>query len=233
MTTKSGYPRSPVVLRGALVQLMEDLGTIVPNIVPFQYNPEKVTRGFQPWNPFATDPQNQAAQTPLVQPFDPQETYGFELEFDATDDLEAGNPVAVATGVSSRLAALKKLIQPSEGIFGDLIGSAKALAGDKGNQAERPMVPVTLFVLGPGLIMPVRITELSFELLEFSPSLHPVMAKATLSLQVLTPDVFKCKETAATNVAIAAYNLTNLQEDALAAANIGNVATAVGSMLPL
>lgn len=233
MTTKSGHPRSPVVFRGALIQLMEDLGIIIPNIVPFQYNPEKVTRGFQTWNPFATDPQNQASQTPLVQPFDPQETYGFELEFDATDDLEAGNPIAIATGVASRLAALKKLIEPSEGLFGDLIGSAKALAGNAASQAERPAVPVTLLVLGPGIIMPVRVTELSFEMTEFSPLLYPVMAKATLSLQVLTPDVFKCKDATATNVAIAAYNLTNLQEDALAIANIANVGTAGASMLPI
>lgn len=81
--------------------------------------------------------------------------------------------------------------------------------------------------------MPVRVTELSFEMTEFSPLLYPVMAKATLSLQVLTPDVFKCKDATATNVAIAAYNLTNLQEDALAIANIANVGTAGASMLPI
>src|SRR4051794_18548505 len=112
---KSGYPRTPTVVPGAFVQLLEDLGTIIPNIVPFQYNPAKVTRGFQPWNPFATPPQNQASQTPLVQPFDPQQTYRFDLEFDATDDLEEGNPIAVATGIGSRLAALRKLIEPSAG----------------------------------------------------------------------------------------------------------------------
>lgn len=230
---KSGYPRSPVVMTGALVQLLEDFGVIVPNIVPFQYNPEKVTRGFQPWNPFATAPQNQASQSPLVQPFDPQQTYGFELEFDATDDLEAGNPIAIASGIGSRLAAVKKLIEPSEGLFGDLIASAKALAGNPARQAERPTVPITLFVLGPSVILPIRITELSIEVTEFLPNLQPMMAKVTLSLQVLTPDTFKCKETTATNVAIAAYNLTKLQEDALAVANISNVATAVASQLPI
>jgi hypothetical protein len=230
---KSGYPRTPTVMPGALVQLLEDFGVIVPNIVPFQYNPETVTRGFQPWNPFATAPQNQASQSPLVQPFDPQQTYGFALEFDAADDLEAGNPIVIATGIASRLAALKKLIEPSEGLIGDLVASAKALAGNPTRQAERRAVPITLFILGPSVIVPVRITELSIEVTDFMPNLHPMRAKVTLALQVLTPDTFKCKETTATNLAIAAYNLTKLQEDAMAVANVSNVATAVASQLPI
>lgn len=230
---RSGFPRAPVVLPGALVQLVEDLGIIVPNIVPFQYNPEKISRGFETWNPFATDAQNQAAQTPLVQPFDPQETYGFDLEFDAVDDIAAGNPIAIATGVASRLAALKKLILPTEGLFGDLIASAGAIAGGAASQASRPQVPIILLVLGPGLILPVRITDLSIEITDFTTQLYPLRAKVTLALQVLTPDVFKCKETAATNVAIAAYNLTRLQDDALAIANLGNVTGAIGAILPI
>jgi hypothetical protein len=90
-----------------------------------------------------------------------------------------------------------------------------------------------LFVLGPGTVLPVRITELSLEITEFSPLLYPLMAKATVALQVLTPDIFKCKETTATSVAIAAYNFTKLQEDALAVLNVTNVATAIGSSLPI
>ena len=54
-------PVAPVVLKGALVQLVEEFGVPIPNIVPFQYNPAKITRGFTPWNPFATPQQNQAA----------------------------------------------------------------------------------------------------------------------------------------------------------------------------
>lgn len=229
----TGYPRSPALTHGALVQLAEDLGIIVPLVIAFQYNPAKVTRGFEPWNPFATDPQNQAAQTPLVQPFDPQETYGFELELDATDDLAAGSPMAATTGVASGIAALRQLIEPTKGVVGDLVASATALAGGAARQAERPAVPITLFVLGPGTIVPVRITSLSVEVTEFLPSLHPHMAKATLALQVLTPDVFKCRKGAAVNVAMAAYRLTKLQEDALALAAAAGGAAGIVSMLPV
>lgn len=229
----NGYPLSPTVMRGALVQILEEFGVPIPNIIPFQYNPEKITRSFTPWNPFATAPQNQAAQTPLVQPFDPEETYAFDLEFDAADDIEMGNPIAMATGVASRLAAMRKLIEPSKGLIGDLVGSAKALAGAAANQAERPMVPVTLLILGTAVILPVRVTSMKTEISEFTPNLYPLIAKTTLELKVLTPDVFKCKTTTATGVAIAAYNLTQVQDDALAIANVANVGSAVASMIPV
>ena len=229
----NGYPLSPTVLRGALVQLVPEFGIVIPNIVPFQYNPANVTRSFTPWNPFATNQQNQAAQTPLVQPFDPEETYSFELEFDAADDIALPNPIAMATGVASRLAALRKLIEPTEGLIGDLVGAAKALAGAAASHAERPQVPVTLLILGTAIILPVRVTSLSTEISEFTPNLYPLVAKSTIELRVLTPDVFKCKTTTATGVAIAAYNLNKVQEDALAIANVVNVATGAASMIPL
>lgn len=232
----TGYPRTPAVARGALVQLVEDLGMVVPNIILFQYNPSKITRGFTVWNPFATDPQNQAAQTPLVQPFDPQQTYGFELELDATDDIEGENPIAIVSGVAARIAALRKLIEPTNGLVGDLVGAASALVGGASSasqQADRPLVPVTLFVFGPGTILPVRVKEVSVEVTDFLPTLFPLRAKVTLSLQVLTPDVFKCKSTTATSVAIAAYNLTKLQDDALAVASAASGAAGILSLLPI
>jgi hypothetical protein len=228
-------PVAPVVLKGALVQLIEEFGVPIPNIVPFQYNPAKITRGFTPWNPFATSQPNQPGQAPLVQPFDPEEKYTFDLEFDGTEDVEMYNAVAMATGVASRIAALKKLIEPSKGLIGDLVGSAKALAGTAITaQATRPTVPITLLILGTAVIVPVRVTSLSIEMTEFTPLLYPWMAKATIEVQVVTPDAFKCKETSASvGIAKAAYNLTAVQEDALAIANLSNVGTAVASMIPI
>jgi hypothetical protein len=230
---ETGNPVTPPILRGAIIQLVEDLGIIIPNIIPFQYNPEKMTRGLTPWNPFEVDQTNRGAQAPMIQPYDPEESYQFALEFDATDDLEDGDPIAMATGVASRIAAIKKLIEPSQGLFGDLIASAQALvSGGIDAQMTRPSIPVSLLVMGPGLILPVRITSMSIEVTEFTPALYPHMATVTLDLRVLTPEVFKCKTTAATDLAIAAYEFTRLQEDALAILNISNAAKATLSMLP-
>jgi hypothetical protein len=231
---ETGNPQSPRVQRGAIVQLVEELGIVVPNIIPFQYNPAKVTRSVTPWNPFEVDQTHRGAQAPMVQPYDPEETFQFTLELDATDELEDGDPVAQTTGLGWRIAQIKKLTEPTEGVFGDLVASAQSLLGGGiDTQASRPSVPVALLVLGPGVILPVRVTSINIEVTEHSTTLYPHMASVTLDLRVLTPEVFKCKTGPAIDIAIAAYRLTRLQEDALAVAAFAKGLSSVRSILPL
>lgn len=228
----SGSQRTPRVVKGAFVQLVKNLVGIVPNIVVFQYNPEKLTHALTPWNPFETDQTQRGAQAPTVQPFNPRETFSLAIELDAADDLEDGKPLAIVAGVADRLAALKKLTLPTKGPIGDLIESATALAGGAAAQAQRPTVPIVLFAWGPGRILPVRITSFSVEETLFSPTLHPLQAKVTLALEVLTPDVFKCHRDPTADLAVAAYNFTKAQEDALAVANLANTADSLLGFLP-
>jgi hypothetical protein len=228
----TGLRRSPKFEKGALVQLIKDLVLVTPNVIPFQYNPEKLSHTLTPWNPFEVDQTQRGAQAPTVQPFNPKETFSLTLEIDATNELEDDNAVAKRVGVADRLAALKKLTLPSEGLIGDLVASARGLAGKVIGQAVRPTVPVVLFVWGPGRILPVRVTSFSVEETLFSPSLHPIQATVTLGLEVLTPDVFKCQNDLAGKIAVAAYNFTKLQEDALAIAHIANNLDAIKGLLP-
>lgn len=232
MAEAKGSPLSPSVTKGALVQLAEDFGIIVPNIIPFQYNPASMTRALKPWDPGEVDQTNRGAQSPNVQPYDPEETYKFTLELDATDDLAEGNVLAETTGIASRIAAIQKLTEPSGGLLGDLIASAAALANTPQKESERASVPITLLVLGVGVILPVRVTSISIEIKEFTPQLFPYMADVQLELRVLTPEVFKCKTGVAIDVAIAAYEYTRLQEDALAVLNIANAVGSAKSILP-
>ena len=227
----TGLKRSPKFLKGALVQLVEDIVGVVPNVIPFQYNPEKLSHTLTPWNPFEVDQTQRGAQAPNVQPFDPKESWNLTLEIDATDDLEDSQPVAVTVGIADRLAALKKLTLPSQGLIGDLVASAQALAGNANQQAVRPTVPVVLFVWGPGRIVPVRVTSFSVEETLFSPALYPIQATVTLGLEVRTPDVFSQEDVTA-NLAVAAYNFTRLQEDTLAIAHIANNLDAIRGLLP-
>src|SRR3954451_17643284 len=121
---ETGFTRSPKIAKGALVQLLQDVVGIVPNIIVFQYNPETIGRTLTSWNPFAVGQAQRGSQAPTVQPFDVQESFSsFRIEFDATDDLEDGNPLAEATGIEPRLAALRKLTQASRGLVGDLVES--------------------------------------------------------------------------------------------------------------
>src|SRR5215470_15349926 len=120
----TGLRRSPKFQKGAFVQLVKDLVGVTPNVIPFQYNPEKLSHTLTPWNPFEVDQTQRGAQTPTVQPFDPKESFNLMLEIDATNDLEDDNQVARLVGIADRLAALKKLMLFSEGSAGHLINSA-------------------------------------------------------------------------------------------------------------
>src|SRR5215475_10348817 len=95
---ETGYSRSPKIVKGALVQLLQDIIGVIPNIIVFQYNPSTISRELTPWDPMAVDQTQRGSQAPTVQPFDVQETFGtFRIELDATDDLEDGNALAQAT----------------------------------------------------------------------------------------------------------------------------------------
>ena len=230
--TEIGFRGSPKLQKGALVQIVPDIVGVVPNIIAFQYNPERLSMSLTPWNPFEVDETQRGSQAPTVQPFDPKQSFTLELEIDATDKLEDADATATASGVADRLAALKKLTLPTLGPAGDLIASARALAGGVADIARRQTVPVVLFVWGPSRILPVRVTSFSVEESLFSPTLHPVQAKVSLGLEVLTPDVFKCQSDITTDIAVAAYKFTKLQEDALALLNIGNNSDAIRGLLP-
>jgi hypothetical protein len=224
---------SPKVLKGAFVQLASGLISIEPNVVIFQYNPERLTHALTPWNPFEGDQAQRGAQAPNVQPFNPKETFNLVLELDASDGLASGDPLTTVSGIAPQLAALKKLTLPTQGAIGDLVASAKALVGAASNAAVRPTVPILLFMWGLGQILPVRITSFSVEIASFSPLLEPWQAKVTLALEVLTPDLFKCRDDIAVKIATAAYNMTKTAEDALAVLNVSNNVQSIIGMLPI
>lgn len=229
----TGFSRSPRIAKGAFVQLLADIVGIVPNIVVFQYNPETISRTLTPWNPFAVEQTQRGSQAPTVQPFDVAESFAsFRIELDATDDLEDGNPLAEAAGIEPRLAGLRKLTQASSGLVGDLIASAKSLVGAGEEEARRPTVAPVLLVLGPRLILPVRITSFQVDETAHLPSYFPLQATVTLGLEVLTPDSFRCQQDVAGKIAVAAYQFTRLQEDANALLNVANNADAVRALLP-
>jgi hypothetical protein len=230
---ETGYSRSPRLTKGALVQLIPDIIGVIPNVIGFQYNPTTVTRRLTPWDPLAVDQTQRGSQAPTVQPFEVRETFSsITIELDATDELEEDNALARTFGIEPRLAALRKLTQASEGLVGDLIASATSLVGLGADEARRPTVAPILLILGPRVIIPVRVTSFSVEEKLYLPTLYPLQAAVTLDLEVLTPDVFRCQEDIAGKIAIAAYKYTRLQEDAAALLNIANAPEALRAVLP-
>ena len=131
----TGNPRSPKLLKGALIEFSERLIGPVPNIIVFQYNPESMTRTLEVWNAggggttSGTGTTGSADISSTAQPIDPPETFSLVLELDATDALERPetHPIALISGISDRLAALEMLLYPSDdSLLGGLLGSVTA-----------------------------------------------------------------------------------------------------------
>lgn len=235
MTT--GYSRTPKVLKGALIELSEPFLGPVPNIIPFQYNPEKMTRTLTPGQAEGGDSdEGTEGGDPLAQPADPEESIRMTIEFDATDDLEQpeSNPVAALVGVADRLAAMEKLLYPvSEGLLGGLGAAVASLFG--ADIVPRRSAPVVLLVWGPGRILPVRLTRYQVDEEAFSTTLYPVMAKVTLDLKVLTPEHFERPGrtlTGSEQIAVTAYRFTMAQREVIARAGLLANVDAILGMLP-
>jgi hypothetical protein len=176
----TGFPNSPRLVKGGLVQIDPVSGAVL-NVIALQYNPDSLSRTLQVQSaPQSPGDRSQAMR--LTGP--PIETLKVEAEIDASDRLE--HPDAHATtaelGLHPELAALEALLYPR---------SADVLANDalaRGGTLEIiPMeAPLTLFVWSKERVVPVRITEFSVTEEAFDPALNPIRAKVSLGLRVLS-----------------------------------------------
>lgn len=173
MTT---FPGSPRVLKGAIVGV--DPFNPVASIVVFQYNPETLERTIRP--KIAGEGADRGEVLRLAGP--PEESITVEIELDATDALETGDPITAAAGVAPSLAALELLVYPKSG----LVIANEALAAAGIIEVIPPEAPLTLFVWGPKRVLPVRINEFTVTEQAFDPVLNPIQAKVRLGLGVLT-----------------------------------------------
>ena len=230
----TGYSKSPLLLKGALIQVKDTLLGPQPTVVSFQYNPETLSRKMEPWQP--DQPKDgQGGQTAgQSQPYDPQETIDLTLVLDASDALEDpdSNAVVAVSGIAGRLAALELLLYPTSDAGGLLADAFSALTGGA-DAVPRSEVPVVLFSWGPGRIVPVRVTSFAIEEQAFSPTLYPIRAQVSLGLKVLTDAAFPEPRTLAEELAVAAYKYTKKQRDLLAEASIMNSLDALTSLLPI
>src|SRR5438270_10075229 len=105
MTTS---PDSPHVLKAGLVLL--DAGTsAVVRVIVLQYSPDSLSRTLQVQGVGETGDRSEVLR--LKGP--PVETFKLDAEIDATDQLEANDPTAVASGIFPQLSALETIIYPS------------------------------------------------------------------------------------------------------------------------
>ncbi len=208
-------------LKGAFISLGAGLLGALPNIVVFQFNPEKVTRtpalARTPPTPTGAGAQNGADQ-----PAAPTETYSFSLRLDATDQLADGNPIAAASGVLPTLSAIEQLMQPASANELSFLPAIPGLGGGGSSPFDYPpsRLPTVLFFWGPYRIWPVALTSLAITESEYNTLLVPIRAEVTVSLSILTPT-----QLSGETLALGAYAYSQGVREVMAALNLANAAS--------
>ena len=178
----TSIPNSPKVARGGFVLVNPATGRALKTI-PFQYNPDTLTRTLQPQG-IGGEPGDRLEALRLKGP--PHETYKLDAEFDAADQLAdpAANPVQAASGLYPVLSALELSVYPD---ITQLLAEDQMAA--MGMIEVAPVeAPLTVLVLGQARVLPVRLTDLTITEEAFDTQLNPIRAKVSLSARVLTVD---------------------------------------------
>lgn len=167
--------------KGAL--LIQEPDNPIPKIIKFQFNPESLSRSFQPTSPTsAGSAENDTSEIfRLTSP--PTETLSMDIEIDATDKLEFPdrNPNTVNMGINPELAELESLLYPRSS---DVISSS-ILAALGTIEIIPPEGPSIFLIWGSNRILPVSITDLKINEEAYDSNLNPIRAKVSLTLKVL------------------------------------------------
>lgn len=170
------FPNFPRVLKGALVGI--DQSEPQPSVIVFQYNPDTLTRTLKAKSPGGEGARSEALRLTGA----PEETIKVDIEIDATDQLEKGDPTVIALGIYPQLAALELLIYPRT----ELVIANTVLLAAGTIEIVPPTAPLTLFIWGVNRILPVRITDFSITEEAHNTLLNPIRAKVSLGLRVLS-----------------------------------------------
>lgn len=229
-------------IRGALIEFMPTFLIPLPNVIIFQFNPETIRHAWTPAAAADTAAPGTAGSNPLAVKGMPGESFSFTLSMNANDDIGDGNPIAIASGIYSRLAALEMLLYPTgagslsgaSALVGTVSAAAAGAGGTGGATASVPasQVPTTLFIWGPGRIVPVRVTGLSITEKIYDPLLNPTYAEAQIDLKVLTPDELAVVTGPLADIAKAAYAYSQGLRQVLALANLANAVESIIGMIP-
>jgi hypothetical protein len=168
---------SPLLRKGAILSLDPNTGIPLSTIM-LQYNPDTLTRSLKPQ---AVGEQPDRTEI-LRLKGPPIETIRADVEIDATDQLAAQNGTAMQFGIQPQLSALELLIYPSSGVL-----IANEVLSLLGTVEILPMQSaLTVFAWSNQRITPVRITDIEITEEAFDPQLHPIRAKVSLSMRVLS-----------------------------------------------
>lgn len=185
----SQFPRSPRLVKGALLAFGDPLLGLLPNIILFQYNPEQLSHKLEqpPSRPPVARTDKQVKETSRTSDLPVETISGLKIELDATDLMEQGDPITAARGISPAIAALEMLMFPK----GTSLRNIKSLLSlaKKGSATVPPQqLPVVLFIWGPWRAVPVNVTSVDVNESAFDQLLNPTHAEVTISMDVIPSD---------------------------------------------
>jgi hypothetical protein len=175
-------PRSPRLTKGAIVSF--DFFNPIPQVIPFQYNPDSLTRTLQAQTGSSPGEEERSSAEAYRLRGPPTESISLEVEFDITDQLEHPdeNRIATSMGIYPQLAALEMILYPKS----SLVIANTVLAALGTIEITPPEAPFTLFIWGAKRVLPVRLTEFRITEEAHDTNLNPIRAKVSLGLRVLS-----------------------------------------------
>jgi hypothetical protein len=218
-----------VLLRGALIEYASDFFGPLPNLVIFQFNPDTLSRNISiPERPTGAT-SRETSQAGTI----PVERITLTAHFSAADKLNTGNIIAQELGIGPQLAALEKMVYPSNligGLLGealDKIGDALGLGGDDDIPKQpipREKYPRILFIWGKTRVLPVLLESMSITEQQYDSSLNPIQAEVALGLAVASnPD---------DKVGKGALKYSNIAKEAQAIVNLANTVELSIDLIP-
>jgi hypothetical protein len=141
-----------------------------------------------------------------------EETISFELRLDATDALDAGNPVTGQVGIAPALATLELMTLPKgESMLTEAFGPLLDPQEFRAPSPQNP--PMVLFIWGVRRVLPVNINSLAITETEFDFQLNPVRASVAVSLTVIEGNNSFYKFSKTSTELMAVLNTANLVTD--------------------
>lgn len=176
------YPKNIPLVKGALVNVDDTANT--KTVVPFQYNPETLSRTLKPQTVGAQD--GNPSQT-VRYVGAPVQTISLEVRIDCMEQLNSGDQTAIQQGIYPQLATLEVLLYPSS----SAIESSQSNLSSGVIEIVPITAPRTIFVWGAGRVVPVRLTSATITEQLFDANLNPIQASVHLEMRVLSySDVF-------------------------------------------
>ena len=225
------------MMRAALVEYSGVFLGPIPNIVIFQFNPDKLARTINILQPPPVTAISRKQKTePGGTAAPPTESFTVTAQFSAADDLGRGGALSAVPrlfGIAPQLAALEKMVYPPKspgGLLGaalDAVGSALG-GGSKPftRRVPRDKTPSLLFIWGPTRVLPVTVKSMTITEQQFDFLLNPVQAEVAIGLEVASapPD----KDVVATG----ALAYTNMIKDTQATLNLVKAAELAVDIIP-